>query len=347
MNHEQPMLMNIIEQDILAIATDKFASLTGAKIKSVCTRNGKDIASDGLVEIQLNNKCEAFEIEIKNELRANSFPFLFTKQPGQTTQTLLVSNYIPMPLKQELRKRKINYLEAAGNCFIQTPEIFIYINDQPVTGVRVPPEGKLWKPAGLKFLFLILRLPGLLNTSYRAIAEEAGIALGSIGGLLQELTNEGFLKDGTQNGHKLFFIENGNRLMERWAEAYRANLRPKQMIGNFRFLDKGAAKYWESLERTGFKWGGENAGALLTKFLHPEKFTIYTTENRVKLIQTLKLVPDPAGTVEVLEQFWPDEENTIAQSETVPPLLVYADLITSFDSRNRETAHRIKTQYLD
>jgi hypothetical protein len=137
--------------------------------------------------------------------------------------------------------------------------------------------------------------------------------------------------------------------MERWAEAYRANLRPKQLIGNFRFLDKNDSKDWEALEKLNFKWGGENAAAILTKYIQPEKYTIYTTENRVKLVRQLKLVPDPTGQVELLQQFWPDGEHPEKEElkATVPPLLVYADLITNFDSRNREAAERIKKSYLD
>ncbi|MDB5151496.1 MAG: hypothetical protein JWR54_247 [Mucilaginibacter sp.] len=349
MTHEQSNLMNMKEEETLAIAIDKLAALTGATIKNPGANTGKDLGADGLIEIQLNNKLEIFEVEIKNELRANRLPVSLMYHQDEKMPQLLISNYIPMPLKQELKRRKINYLEAAGNCFIQTPQLFIYINDQQVTDIRIPSEGKLWKVAGLKFLFVILRLPELLNTSYRDIAEEAGIALGSIGGMLEELTNEGYLKEGTKNGRKIAFIENRNRLLERWAEAYRANLRPKQLIGNFRFLDKNDAKNWEGLGKPNFKWGGENAAAILTKYIQPEKYTIYTTENRVKLMHQLKLVPDPAGQVELLQQFWPDDEHQENEDlkATVPPLLVYADLITNFDSRNREAAERIKKSYLD
>jgi hypothetical protein len=339
--------MNMREQEILQTATETLASLTGAQINSRRFHHGPDRGSDGSIEIKLNNKKETFEVTIKNELRRNNFPVSLITNGHNALPHLLISQYIPMPLKQELKRREVNYLETAGNCFIRTPDIFIYINDQQVTDNRIPAEGKIWKAAGLKFLFVVLRFPDLLNNSYRGVAEEAGIALGSIGGLLEELVKEGFLKVKSGAGRKMYFIENRNRLIERWAEAYRANLRPKEMIGNFRFIDKETAKSWDNLEPIGFKWGGENAGALLTQYLQPEKFTLYVTENRLELMRRLKLVPDPTGNVEVLQQFWPDTEADTNDSKTVPPLLVYADLITSFDSRNRQTADRIKTQYLD
>ena len=121
-------------------------------------------------------------------------------------------------------------------------------------------------------------------------------------------------------------------MIERWAEAYKTNLRPKLLKGNFKFLDKEMNKSWKTLNGDNFKWGGENAGALLTKFLQPEKFIIYTKDKN-ELMKSLKLVPDPLGEIEVLDQFWFDKES---DENIVPSLLAYADLITSLDSRNIE-----------
>ncbi|WP_017258877.1 type IV toxin-antitoxin system AbiEi family antitoxin [Pedobacter arcticus] len=340
MNHEHCRIVNMKEQETLQKAIEKLSQITDAKIKNKTVGN----SSEESLEIEFKNHTETFSIQIRNELRAHNLPLSLKRDKKVSMPSLLISQYIPMPIKQELKKKNVNYLEVAGNCFISTPKIFIYINDQQVTESRISTEGKLWKPAGLKFTFAILRFPDLLNKSYRMIADEAGIALGNIGGLLKELTVEGFLKIGNTNEDKNYFIENQNRLIERWAEAYKSNLRPKQLVGNFRFLDKETVKAWKAIPKEDFNWGGENAGALLTKFLQPEKFTIYTLENRAKLMKSLKLVPDIDGNVEILTQFWKSEGIDIG---VVPPLLAYADLITSFDSRNQETADRIKTQHLE
>jgi hypothetical protein len=340
MNHEHYEIVNMKEQETLQKAVEKLSNITDAKIKIKTVGN----RSEESLEIEFKNHTETFSIQIKNELRAHNLPVSLKPEKKVSDPSLLISKYIPMPIKQELKKRNVNYLEVAGNCFISTPKIFIYINDQQVTESRISTDGKLWKPAGLKFTFAILRFPDLLNKSYRMIADEAGIALGNIGGLLKELTVEGFLKTGNTKDGKNYFIENQNRLIERWAEAYKSNLRPKQFIGNFRFLNKESAQAWKAIPKEDFYWGGENAGALLTKFLQPEKFTIYTLENRAKLTKSLKLVPDSDGNVEILTQFWRSDDD---KKGVVPPLLAYADLITSFDSRNQETADRIKTQHLE
>jgi len=65
-------------------------------------------------------------------------------------------------------------------------------------------------------------------------------------------------------------------------------------------------------------------------------------------MRDLRLVPDPHGKVEIVEIFWnPGDYQTETQQKTVPPLLAYAELINSLDSRNRETAQRIKKKFLD
>ncbi len=340
MIHEHYNKMNKEHRQTLQIATEKLTDITGAEIKTITPDSGFDLHPNDLVEIKLNQHKETFAIELKQELRSFNFSKSLINRDKNEKPFLLVSQYIPKPLRGALKERNINYLEVSGNCFIKTSKIFIYINDQKVSKTRIPREGKLWKAAGLKFLFAILRFPELLNKPYRIIAEQSAIALGNIGGLLEELSKEGFLKKGV---NEQYFIENQNRLIERWAEAYKANLRPKLMMGNFKFLNKEMNKSWKTLKGDNFKWGGENAGALLTKFLQPEKFIIYT-EDKNKLMKSLKLVPDPQGEIEVLDQFWLDKES---EESIVPSLLAYADLITSFDSRNIETANRIKIQYLD
>jgi hypothetical protein len=349
MTHEPIIVLNMKEQEILHIATEKLAMLTGAVIREVKLEAGRaDQGIDARIDIRLGNKNVHFLVEIKYELRNNPYPAIVRNKLPDGQHHLLICQYIPKPLKQELKDNKFNYLEAAGNCFIHTPDLFIYINDQQVTETRLPAEGKLWKTAGLKFLFAVLRNPEVLNYPYRRIAEEAGVALGNIGGLLDEMKNEGFLREGIELKKKTLFIEQRERLIQRWAEGFRTTLKPRLMMGTFRFINKENTGNWNNIPTGLFKWGGENAGALLTNFLTPEKFTLYTKEPKTVLMKMLQLVPDPNGNIEMLEQFWTDAPQAPeGKNGTVPPLLAYAELITSFDSRNRETAERIKLKYLD
>ena len=102
---------------------------------------------------------------------------------------------------------------------------------------------------------------------------------------------------------------------------------------------------WKDLELDTTKtvWGGEPAGDLLTNYLKPEEFTLYTDESRTELIRNYRLIPDDKGRIEIYEKFWKDNGS---KQETAPPLIVYADLMGNSDRRSIETAQKIYDEYL-
>jgi hypothetical protein len=341
--------MNEKERYILYQATDKLRELTGITMRDLSILAKDNCANrDGTIALNYGEATVEFYVEVKNEVRVNTLPVMKVPDFYKRRDTLLICGYITKPMKDELRYRQINYLELAGNCYIKTAGFFIYINDQQVTETRTAPQGKLWKTAGIKFLFALLNDPELVNQPYRNMAERAGIALGNVGALIDEMTREGYLKAGVRDGHRMNFIERKEELIGRWAEAYRNTLRPKIIAGTYRWVDKNMAENWKDLQPRTFRWGGENAGALLTGYLRPEKFTLYAKNFRQETMQELKLLNDPDGPVEILHQFWNDlPEKTDELNHCVPPLLAYADLVTNLDSRNRETAERLKKKYLE
>jgi len=331
------------EKEILQQAMQHFTEVTGAVLQEIPGKRLTDRA-DTVVELRFGKQRTQFLVEIKNEIRLINLPGILHQVAKKKDEWLLVCQYIPKPLKENLKNQRINYLEAAGNCYINKNGFFFFINDQPITQHRKPKEGKLWKPAGLKFLFVILQKPGLLNEPYRNIAKAATIALGNIGPFMEELKEEGFLKEAK---NKKWFLDNKEQLQKKWIELFNGLLRPKLKQGRFRFLDKGVTAKWKKIKTDKIHWGGEPAGALLTNFLEPEIFTIYTQQPKTEIMKQLKLVPDKDGNVELMDVFWQTEISLDSEHKTVPPLLAYAELITSLDSRNRETAERIKQKYLD
>ncbi|MBB6240104.1 hypothetical protein HDC90_004768 [Pedobacter sp. AK013] len=338
------------EQRILYAGLERLSELTGLDYDVLKTEVLiEERIVDALVSIGAGRQKSLFNVEVRHELRSSQLPaILHALDLVNGYAPLIISQYIPKPLKQELKEQRINYLEVAGNASINTGDLFVYINDQAVTETRLPAEGKLWNPTGLKFIFAILQFPGLINEPYRRIASHAGIALGTVGALITELENEGYLKSaGAGSARPFKFLEQRDRLLQKWCELFSTNLRPKLLKGTYRFIDQANYQNWRSIEQKDFLWGGENAGALLTDYLSPERFTIYTELSVSKLMKELKLVPDRDGKIEILEQFWENEYEPAEIVRTVPFLLAYAELITSFDSRCQETAERIKVRYLD
>ena len=334
------------ERDILEQAIRQFNAITGAALQELPAKRLANKA-DAIAELRFGKLKAKFWVEIKNEIREQNLPGILNQVKQKPAEWLLVCQYIPKPIKEELKNRTVNYLETAGNCFIRKDGLFFYINDKAVTKQRLPKEGKLWKQTGLKFLFGILVKPELLNQPYRNIAKATKVALGNIGPFIEELKQEGFVKEGINNKNKFLFIENKEQLQNKWAGLFNAILKPKLRQGKFRFLNNDDEKKWKNLPAKNIYWGGEPAGELLTDYLQPEVFTIYTNEPKTIIMKEFRLVPDQNGKVELIELFWDTKLFGKNNHKAVPPLLAYAELITSPDSRNRETAELIRQKYLD
>jgi len=335
------------EEQILLPALNKLTEITGIEARVLDLPGKRNESVDAIIQISKGKQSYILEADVKTELRTAALSNVLNKQMLTDGKIIMVSRYIPTPMKDELKANGISYIESSGNCYIETSGMYVYISDQKSPPLKTIEETKLWAPSGMKFLFAILMDQELLNSSYRNIAYTAGVALGNIGSFIYELKREGYVITGVRNKKEILLLENKPMLVDKWSDMYRNILRPKQLISRFRFNKKEDRENWHSYigSDLGIYWGAETAGAILTEYLSPEVYTIYSNEDRFELMRKLKMVPDQSGEVELLRPFWNEEVFSIA-ADTVPPLLAYAELISSFDSRNRETAMRIKEKYV-
>ena len=130
-------------------------------------------------------------------------------------------------------------------------------------------------------------------------------------------------------------------LFRSWVATYPTQLRPKILTARYKSKNPG---WWkEASLAAGALWGGEVAAAKLTGHLRPEVTTVYAPKNLPELQARFGLRRDPEGDVEILKKFWTFED---AGPDTVPPLLIYTDLMASGDDRNIETAEIIYDAHL-
>ncbi|MDJ0364865.1 type IV toxin-antitoxin system AbiEi family antitoxin [Hymenobacter sp. H14-R3] len=206
-------------------------------------------------------------------------------------------------------------------------------------------QHRAFQPAGVQLLYHLLSEPALLQASYRAMAEQAQVALGSVSILLRGLQQLELLRD--ESGKRRW--TDPAQVLRRWVDAYGEVVRPKLAAQRYRWLDPAVARQgWQNLELgPDMAWGGEPAAHLLLDgYLLPEYFTLYTTAARGEVIRQLRLVPDAAGKVEVLRPMDTTLGPGRPQPQAVHPLLAYADLLLTADPRNREVAHLLHEHYL-
>jgi len=284
---------------------------------------------------------ERFIVDVKPEItQGNKGIVLQQLQKASREENLpvlLVTKYIPSVIAKSYVDTGINYIDAAGNCNIQQNNLLLIIEGKKIERLPKTNQPRAFQEAGIKLIYCLLDNPDNINKSLRELSELSQIALGSVSTIFQELVELKFVLK-TKNKKVL---KNKPALLQRWVIAYNDILRPKLVIKKMSYINKADYSTWDKLNLSSVSrttlWGGECAASILTQNLTPANFTIYTEETWQTLGKLFKLIPDDNGKVEILRLFY----NTDKTKNTVSPLLVYADLMGSGDSRNIETAEII------
>lgn len=262
---------------------------------------------------------------------------------------LLVCEHVTATQAEILRKNGVAFLDAAGNAHLNMPglQLFVAGKARAETAEAFNPQ-RIFHRAGIQMIFAFLSDPNLdrkpesalINQTFRDIRSHTGVALGSIGRILGELEESGYIVE----DENLRLLISRRQLFEKWVAAYVDRMRPKLVTQRYR---SPGGSWWKAMPPLGAGnyWGGEVAGARLTEYLKPELATIYSRGEMQRLILDADLRFDPRGDVEVLKVFWGEWAYGV-HKDCVHPLLVYADLIASEIDRNMETAKRVYEQYL-
>jgi hypothetical protein len=297
---------------------------------------------DGEISFVFEGKTLKLFAEIKKEVRSVQLP-LILEMAKKHQPLIVVAERIFPQIKETLREHKINYLDGAGNIYLNTPHQLIWIDGNKHTEAEKPVTNRAFTKTGLKTVFYLLLGENNINLSYRDLAKATNVALGNINNIVTGLKEAGFI---ISVNDKEMLLQNKKALLDRWIAGYRETLKPSLFIGSFRFLKNENFTNWQNLAVSPGEtiWGGEPAADLITNYLNPEVLTIYTSEKKAALMPKWKLLPDEAGNIKVYEKFWNDSDSD--KRPYAPALLIYADLIITDDSRCIETAQRIYNQYL-
>lgn len=332
------------ERLILDQALDAFHGATGLQItvEAVEPTDKTGLTPDARVRLAAPGMDRLFAVEIKRRFTQAALGMAVHRLEQFPQKGMVVADYVNPNMAERLRAMDLPFLDLAGNAYINEPPVFIYIKgNKPAGKAERRAPTRAFHATGLKVLFALLRHPELAAAPYRDIAKAAGVALGTVGWVIADLKELGFLVDMGKRGRRLAHKE---KLIERWVTAYPEQLRPKLVVGRYR---AARPEWWQKAQLKKYRacWGGEVAAAKLTKYLKPEQVTIYTREKPAKLLLANKLKKDPDGDIEILEAFWQIEKDRLYPG-LAPALLVYADLMATGEPRNVETAGRIYEQEL-
>jgi len=294
---------------------------------------------DATIGLRFGGREPRYVAEVKRGLRPATLGAVVHQLRARAGRPLLVADHVTPPLADALRDQGVEFIDAAGNAFLNQPPLLVFVKGQRPAGPEVALErGRAFQATGLQVLFALLARPELVARPYREIAAAAGVAHGTVGWVMAELPGLGHLA--RLGGHRRLI--NGERLLDRWTEAYARTLRPRLLLGRFRG-DMRALHTRTAQWPAGLLIGGELAAARLTRHLRPGTATFYARAVEPKVLLKLVLRADAEGNVDFRRRFWdfPGEE-----PQLTPTLLVYADLLAIGDARCLETAQLLRGRLL-
>ncbi len=326
------------DKDLLDAALDTARKLgIQAQIERGPMKAGQ---GDAVVRIGGGRQARTYVAEIKRGLRPATLGAVLHQLQRREKPGLLVADYLTPPMTETLKAQEIAFLDATGNAYLDQPPLYVWVTGQrpavrPAAGA---PATRAFRTGGLKVIFALLCHPEWVDDPYRTIAERACVAHGTVGWVMTDLQQLGFVAD-VKGRRRLL---QGERLLKQWSEAYARTLRPKLTLGRFQTDRK---RRWADLElgKHAAQLGGEVAAERITGRLRPETVTLYTAKVPPRLLVEARLRADPTGPVELMERFWAFDE----AAAVVPLPLVYADLVATGDARCLEAADVIYQRIVD
>ena len=300
-----------------------------------------DKRADAVVRIGEGRQARTYLVEIKQGLRPATLGAALHQIDRFGKPGMLIADYVTPAMAETLKGHGVAFLDAAGNAFLDQPPLHVWVKGERPQEKHAAgqPTGRAFRPGGLKVLFALLCHPDWIDHPYREIAEQAGVAHGTVGWVMTDLQQLGFVAD-IDGKRRLLQQE---RLLKQWTEAYARTLRPKLLIARYR---TDMAAWWVNLNAQKYDalLGGEAAAERITGHLRPETVTLYATKAPPRLLLDYKLRADPAGPVEIVKRFWAFDT---ADGAVVPLPLIYADLVMTGDARGLETADLIYQRIVD
>ena len=256
---------------------------------------------------------------------------------------LLFAPYVPSRIGHHLQAQQVNYVDAVGNCHIETEGLLV----AHVEGKKAIRELSARAP-GVKaqqLLFALLAQPELVEAPVRKIALAAGIGKSATLEQLGRLNVQGLL-----DYHPATGLISRRDLLDRWLSAYADEVRPSWLNARCRSQVSDPHALEAMIERIceGQSWalGGIAAASRMAPMVNRGTETVlHLAEIPAGLLEQLQAVPTPDGPITILHT-----PGTLAYQGIKPrlahPLLVYSELLTSTEPQAAQAANSVRDQFL-
>lgn len=295
-----------------------------------------DLASGALVRAKVRDARLEFLLDAKADLGKSEG--ITTARVGRRARQIPVvfaSAWIPAKRARKLRDQGVNYLDTAGNAYLDLDGLQVFretLATPMVDPVRKPPAGGVFNASAVRVGLQLLLDPPLVGSNLRHMAALAGVSAPSAKFALDAFKADGWVVETGKHGRRLVEREG---FLRKWAESYNQRYRPKHALGRYAMGPNPI-----SLEGFDACWGGEPAADRLTHNLNFTEQVLYSHSKKIgPLLAKNRLKPDSRGEVDVVEACWGlDQEEP---QGTAPAFVIFADLLNTRDPRCVEVAERI------
>lgn len=207
MNKRLKMTDNI-EYDIFDLAIKRFNNNKDIQLEIETeekekTNNGY---RDGkIVKIRYQKNELLYCADVKQNISNTIIALLIYHKEAAPHPLLLITKYVNNIKAEELKKNGIQFIDTAGNAFLNYYPIYIFIKgNKPPDKLSEIKTHLAFGYSGLKIIYALLCNHDLIKKPYRHIAEISGVALGTVGNIINDLISLGFVLEMGSTGRQLF-----------------------------------------------------------------------------------------------------------------------------------------------
>lgn len=313
--------------------------------------DGQDLGYDGKIDVQTPAGHFHLLVEAKRSFLTRSTVnqlLAWVKQvaTGRRQQVILLARHIPRPVAERLIDAQVNFADDVGNIHLVLGDRYSWTVVGKPASEHVS-ERRPTSAAQLQLLFQFATHPDSTNWPVRRLELAAGISKSKAAQARQQLVAEGLL---IPKG-KEYQLGPKSLLAERLSSGYAQVLRPKLLVGRFRFAEKTAELFLARLGNStppGIRYAltGGPAADLLQHFYRGPEVPMFLEPSSRRMAQELRLLPDNEGPVTLLRAFgetvfWQERDN----HRLAPPWLIHAELLNSNDPRAHEAAREFQKEF--
>ena len=246
-----------------------------------------------------------------------------------------------------MRELGVNYLDANGNAYLNFGNVLIDVRGRtgdPIATLHLdkPGTSNLFSPKRAQLIFVLITWPEIVNSTLREIADASKVSVGFAQKTLIDLEAANYIEtvDAGRRGRRL---RNVDALIDGWVASFPGGIASPENTRSFRgdfelrYLSDSGPDVYVSGEAVA-EWIQRNT-----------TWNLYCDEIPREAASAGRWTAHSSNpNIFVRSPFWNEPEwhsnRSTTRIRTAPPLLVYADLVSSGESRQREAAEHYRSE---